>query len=109
VILKKKLLIFSPNFDDTKEQPDVLPANFPNLLVNGSSGIAVGMATNIPPHNLIESITAAIAVIKNPEITDRELFKNYSGSRFSHRGNYHRGRWTRFSLYHREGLDSNSL
>lgn len=80
--IEKETVNFSPNFDDTKEQPDVLPANFPNLLVNGSSGIAVGMATNIPPHNLIESITAAIAVIKNPEITDRELLKIIPGPDF---------------------------
>jgi DNA gyrase subunit A len=80
--IEKETVNFSPNFDDTKEQPDVLPANFPNLLVNGSSGIAVGMATNIHPHNLIESITAAIAVIKNPEITDRELLKIIPGPDF---------------------------
>lgn len=80
--IEKETVNFSPNFDDTKEQPDVLPANFPNLLVNGSSGIAVGMATNIPPHNLIESISAAIAVIKNPEITDRELLKIIPGPDF---------------------------
>jgi DNA gyrase subunit A len=80
--IEKETVNFSPNFDDTKEQPDVLPANFPNLLVNGSSGIAVGMATNIPPHNLVESIDAAIAVIKNPEISSRELLKIMPGPDF---------------------------
>lgn len=65
-----------PNFDDTLMQPTVLPARFPNLLVNGSDGIAVGMATNIPPHNLAECIDATIALIDNPEITVEELM-NY--------------------------------
>ncbi|TGK21123.1 DNA gyrase subunit A [Leptospira fluminis] len=80
--IEKETVNYSPNFDDTKEQPDVLPANFPNLLVNGSSGIAVGMATNIPPHNLQESIQAVIAVIKNPEITIPELLKIMPGPDF---------------------------
>jgi DNA gyrase subunit A len=80
--IEKETVNFSPNFDDTKEQPDVLPANFPNLLVNGSSGIAVGMATNIPPHNLTESINAVIAVIENPDISSRELMKILPGPDF---------------------------
>ncbi|MCB1178868.1 MAG: DNA gyrase subunit A [Leptospiraceae bacterium] len=80
--IEKETVDFSPNFDDTKEQPDVLPANFPNLLVNGSSGIAVGMATNIPPHNLQESINAAIAVVENPEISSLELMKIMPGPDF---------------------------
>lgn len=80
--IEKETVDFSPNFDDTKEQPDVLPANFPNLLVNGSSGIAVGMATNIPPHNLIESINAVITVIQNPEISNHELLKIMPGPDF---------------------------
>ncbi|TGM08838.1 DNA gyrase subunit A [Leptospira barantonii] len=80
--IEKETVSFSPNYDDTKQQPDVLPANFPNLLVNGSSGIAVGMATNIPPHNLKETIDAVIAVIKNPEITIPELLKIVPGPDF---------------------------
>ena len=66
---------FSPNFDDTRQEPKVLPAAYPNLLVNGSTGIAVGMATNIPPHNMDEVIQACLAYIKNPEITNEELMK----------------------------------
>ena len=66
--IDKETVNFSPNFDDTKQQPDVLPANFPNILVNGSSGIAVGMATNIPPHNLKETIAAVVETIKNPKV-----------------------------------------
>jgi DNA gyrase subunit A len=80
--IEKETVDFSPNFDDTKQQPDVLPANFPNLLVNGSSGIAVGMATNIPPHNLSECIQATIAVIQNPNITIPELIKILPGPDF---------------------------
>ncbi|TGM90562.1 DNA gyrase subunit A [Leptospira licerasiae] len=80
--IEKETVNFSPNFDDTKHQPDVLPANFPNLLVNGSSGIAVGMATNIPPHNLSECVEAVVAVIRNPEITIPELLKIIPGPDF---------------------------
>ncbi|MEI1277420.1 DNA gyrase subunit A [Leptospira venezuelensis] len=80
--IEKETVNFSPNFDDTKQQPDVLPANFPNLLVNGSSGIAVGMATNIPPHNLRETIEAVITVIKNPEISISEILKIMPGPDF---------------------------
>ncbi|EMJ85922.1 DNA gyrase subunit A [Leptospira kirschneri] len=80
--IEKETVSFSPNYDDTKKQPDVLPANFPNLLVNGSSGIAVGMATNIPPHNLKETIDAVIAVIRNPEITIPEILKIIPGPDF---------------------------
>jgi DNA gyrase subunit A len=71
--LDKKTVDFYPNFDDTRLQPVVLPSRFPNLLVNGSDGIAVGMATSIPPHNLSEVIDATIALINNPEITVDEL------------------------------------
>ncbi len=73
--IDKETVDFSPNFDDTKKEPLVLPAAFPNLLVNGASGIAVGMATNIPPHNLGEVIQATLAVIKNPNISVDELVK----------------------------------
>lgn len=80
--IDKETVNFSPNFDDTKNQPDVLPANFPNLIVNGSSGIAVGMATNIPPHNLSEVIEAVITVIRNPDISIMDLLKIMPGPDF---------------------------
>ncbi len=73
--IDKKTVDFYPNFDDTREQPVVLPSRFPNLLVNGSDGIAVGMATSIPPHNLGEVIDATVALINNPEITVDELME----------------------------------
>lgn len=73
--LDKNTVNFTGNFDDTLQEPLVLPAYLPNLLVNGSSGIAVGMATNIPPHNLNEVIDGLIALIKNPEITIEKLMK----------------------------------
>ena len=68
-----------PNFDDTLQQPTVLPSRFPNLLVNGSDGIAVGMATNIPPHNLVEVINAVEALIENPDLTAEELLQYVPG------------------------------
>lgn len=73
--IDKETVDFSPNFDATLKQPDVLPARFPNLLVNGSDGIAVGMATNIPPHNLEEVVNAVVAVANNPEITIEEIME----------------------------------
>lgn len=73
--IDKETVDFVPNFDETRKQPTVLPSRFPNLLVNGSDGIAVGMATNIPPHNLNEVCDAIIAQIKNPEITIDELME----------------------------------
>jgi DNA gyrase subunit A len=73
--LDKDTVNFVPNFDDSLQEPSVLPSYLPNLLVNGSSGIAVGMATNIPPHNLNEIIDGLIALIKNPEITSEKLMK----------------------------------
>ncbi|MCB1175240.1 MAG: DNA gyrase subunit A [Leptospiraceae bacterium] len=73
--IDKETVDFSPNFDATKEEPRVLPAAFPNLLVNGASGIAVGMATNIPPHNLSEVISATTALIKNPDLSIEEIMK----------------------------------
>lgn len=75
--LKLDTVDFIDNYDGEEKEPEVLPARFPNLLVNGASGIAVGMATNIPPHNLQETIDAAIAVMENPEITTLELMENY--------------------------------
>ncbi len=73
--IDKETVDFYPNFDDTRMQPTVLPARYPNLLVNGADGIAVGMATNIPPHNLNEVIDGAIAYLDNPEITVEELIE----------------------------------
>ena len=73
--IDKDTVPFRLNFDDTLKEPDMLPASFPNLLVNGAGGIAVGLATNIPPHNLRESINAVIAQIDNPDITVDELMQ----------------------------------
>ena len=73
--IDKETVDFYPNFDDTRMQPTVLPAKYPNLLVNGSDGIAVGMATNIPPHNLNEVIDGAVALIDNPDITIDQLME----------------------------------
>ncbi len=73
---------FRPNYDDSRQEPLVLPARYPNLLVNGSAGIAVGMATNIPPHNLREAIDATIAYIDNPKIDTAGLMKHLKGPDF---------------------------
>src|SRR3954449_5729007 len=73
---------FGPNYDERRLEPLVLPARYPNLLVNGSSGIAVGMATNIPPHNLRESIDAVVAYMDNPEIDTAGLMKHIKGPDF---------------------------
>ena len=80
--IEKETVDFVPNFDDTRKEPDVLPSRFPNLLVNGSNGIAVGMATNIPPHNLTETIDAIIAAIDDPAITIEELMHYLPGPDF---------------------------
>ncbi len=80
--IDKETVDFQPNFDATLKEPVVLPAKLPNLLVNGSSGIAVGMATNIPPHNLKEVCDAIIAYIRNPEITVKELMRYIKGPDF---------------------------
>ena len=80
--IDKNTVDFAPNFDDRLSEPKVLPAGIPNLLVNGSSGIAVGMATNIPPHNLKEVISATIALIDNPELSVGEIRKMVKGPDF---------------------------
>lgn len=80
--IEKKTVDFVPNYDDRLEEPTVLPSRFPNLLVNGSSGIAVGMATEIPPHNLGETIDAACAYIENPDIELAELMECLPGPDF---------------------------
>lgn len=84
--LDKDTVNFIPNFDNSLEEPVVLPAKFPNLLLNGSSGIAVGMATNIPPHNLGELIDGCIRMIENPQITVDELLEVIKGPDFPTRG-----------------------
>ncbi len=94
--IDKETVDFVPNYDDSLLEPSVLPAKFPNLLVNGSSGIAVGMATNIPPHNLVEAINALIALIENPEITPEELMVHIPGPDFPTGG----------FIYGREGIKS---
>ncbi|GAB6877374.1 DNA gyrase subunit A [Thermaerobacter litoralis] len=80
--LDKDTVDFVPNFDETEQEPAVLPARFPNLLVNGAAGIAVGMATNIPPHNLREAIDGVIHLIDHPDASDRDLMKVIKGPDF---------------------------
>ena len=80
--LDKDTVDFVPNFDESLKEPSVLPARLPNLLVNGSSGIAVGMATNIPPHNLTEIVDAIVKVIASPDVTIKELMKIVTGPDF---------------------------
>jgi DNA gyrase subunit A len=80
--LEKDTVDFVPNYDETRKMPTVLPGKFPNLVCNGSSGIAVGMATNIPPHNLSEVVDGLTAIIDNPKITDPELMEHLTGPDF---------------------------
>ena len=84
--IDKDTVDFLPNFDETRQEPQVLPSRFPNLLVNGSQGIAVGMATNIPPHNLGEVIDAAVCVLDNPEADVADLMACIQGPDFPTRG-----------------------
>ena len=84
--IEKDTVDWSPNFDESRKEPKVLPARFPNLLVNGSSGIAVGMATNIPPHNLREVIAAAVCVLENPEADLADLMQYIKGPDFPTKG-----------------------
>ncbi|MCD8364309.1 MAG: DNA topoisomerase 4 subunit A, partial [Clostridiales bacterium] len=84
--IDKETVDWDPNFDETRKEPRVLPSRFPNLLVNGSSGIAVGMATNIPPHNLREVIDACICVLNNPEATVNDLMQHIKGPDFPTKG-----------------------
>ena len=87
--LEKETVNFVPNYDTSLTEPTVLPSAFPNLLVNGSTGIAVGMATNVPPHNLREIINACLAMIENPEIIDDALLAHVSGPDFPTGGIIH--------------------
>lgn len=80
--IEKETVDFIPNFDDRKKEPHVLPSRFPNILVNGSSGIAVGMATNIPPHNLTEIINATVCVIRNPDAELDDIMEYLKGPDF---------------------------
>ena len=80
--IEKDTVNWDPNFDESREEPRVLPSRFPNLLVNGSTGIAVGMATNIPPHNLTEVINTCVAVLDDPEITMADMMEHISGPDF---------------------------
>ncbi len=84
--LEKETVDWDPNFDETRKEPRVLPSRFPNLLVNGSSGIAVGMATNIPPHNLTEVINACLCVLDNPEAGLADLMEHVTGPDFPTKG-----------------------
>ena len=80
--IDKDTVDFAPNYDESLKEPKVMPSKYPNLLVNGSQGIAVGMATNIPPHNLVETINAAIALVAHPDIDDDELMQIMPGPDF---------------------------
>ena len=93
--IEKETVEFIPNFDESEKEPVVLPTRIPNLLVNGSSGIAVGMATNIPPHNLREIVEAAILLIENPEVTLKQVMKIVPGPDFPTAG----------YIYGREGIE----
>lgn len=84
--IEKETVDWDPNFDETRKEPRVLPSRFPNLLVNGSSGIAVGMTTNIPPHNLREVIDGVICVLENPEADLNDLMEHIKGPDFPTRG-----------------------
>ena len=84
--IEKDTVDWDPNFDESRKEPRVLPSRFPNLLVNGSSGIAVGMATNIPPHNLREVINAAVCLLDDPDAGVMELMEHVQGPDFPTRG-----------------------
>src|SRR5260370_33727482 len=84
--IEKETVTFQPNYDESLNEPTVLPARIPNLLINGSDGIAVGMATKIAPHNLTEIVEATIAVLRDPEIDIEELLKIVKGPDFPTRG-----------------------
>jgi DNA gyrase subunit A len=87
--IEKETVDFIPNYDDSLKEPAVLPSRIPNLLVNGASGIAVGMATNIPPHNLGEVIDGLVALVENPELTIKQLMTHIPGPDFPTGGFIH--------------------
>jgi len=101
--LDRETVDFIPNYDETEQQPAVLPARFPNLLVNGSAGIAVGMATNIPPHNLTEAINACLAMIDNPEVGLDQLLSIMPGPDFPTSGIINGSRGIRDAYQHGRG------
>src|SRR5260370_21010367 len=88
--IDKETVDFSPTFDESLQEPTVLPTRIPNLIVNGSAGIAVGMATNIPPHNLREGVDAPVMLVDNPGTTIPELMKTIKGPDFPTRGYIYR-------------------
>ncbi len=96
--IDKDTVDFIPNYDETTKEPVVLPSRFPNILVNGSGGIAVGMATNIPPHNLTEVINALVALVDNPDLTSKELMLHIKGPDFP-TGGIIMGRENLFKIY----------
>ena len=102
--IEKETVDFVPNFDESEHEPVVLPTRIPNLLVNGSSGIAVGMATNIPPHNLKEVVEAAILLIEEPDANSQESDENRPRPRFSDRRIHLRPRRHRAGLQDRPRL-----
>src|SRR5262249_19162936 len=93
--IEKETVDFQPNFDDKELEPVVLPTRVPNLLINGAAGIAVGMATNIPPHNLTEILDATLLYIDNPVVTVDELMEKVQGPVFPPAGFIHGRRGTR--------------
>ena len=103
--IDKDTVDFQPNYDNTEKEPSVLPAKFPNLLVNGAGGIAVGMATNIPPHNLGEVIDACVALIDNPALGDRRSHQHHSRTGFSDRRHHPRPPGHPLGLSSRPRLD----
>jgi DNA gyrase subunit A len=98
--IDKETVDFRPNYDDSEQEPEVLPTRVPNLLINGSSGIAVGMATNIPPHNLTEIIDACVLLVRNPKATLAELMEHVKGPDFP-TGGFILGRQGIFDAYTR--------
>ena len=80
--IEKETVVFQPNYDESLSEPTVLPTRVPNLLINGSDGIAVGMATKIPPHNITEIVDATLTLLKDPEATIKDLTKIVTGPDF---------------------------
>ncbi len=99
--IEKNTVDFVPNYDDRLQEPSVLPTRLPALLLNGSSGIAVGMATNIPPHNLTEVVDGIIKIIDDDEVTDEELMKIIKGPDFPTGATILRKRRNKRSIYNR--------
>ena len=93
VDIDKETVDWQANYDDSLQEPMVLPTKIPNLLINGSAGIAVGMATNIPPHNLTEVMNALVEIVKNPDISLEELMTIIPGTRFSNQWKHPRNGW----------------